>query len=100
MFFVPWIHREPGKFEQTLRGGENVDYRTRWTLHDKYETEDHTFPHMIGVVHNGLVQGEPLVRSDLLCAMGIIIDRMGLEWSQGHLIFPVRPPFRSSTFLL
>lgn len=45
---------------------------------------------MTGFVNHGILEGAPLVRADILCAMAIMIDRMEFEWSQNHLIFPVR----------
>lgn len=80
-----------GKFERTLRKGERpYDYRRHWSLHDRYDTGDHSYPHMIAIVYNGLIESESLVRADLLCAMGIIIDRMRWEWTQSYLVFPVQ----------
>jgi hypothetical protein len=71
-----------------LEEGEYND--ERWQLHFKYDTHEHGRPHLMGLLHNDQIVGEPFVRSDLLCAMGLIIDRMEHEWSQSHLIFPVR----------
>ena len=45
---------------------------------------------MIVFLANGVVAGELPLRSELLSIIGMILDTMGLEWSQGYLVFPVR----------
>lgn len=47
----------------------------------------------MGFVAESATDSELPIRPEILSAMGIIIDRMGLEWSQTHLVFPVSRPF-------
>ena len=48
---------------------------------------------MMAFVKNSAINRDFPVRAELLCAMGIIFDRMGLAWSQKHLVFPVSRPW-------
>lgn len=53
----------------------------------------------MGSINHGVIDGESLVRAELLSAMGMIIDQMNFEWSQSYLIFPVRYLFLDLLYL-
>lgn len=84
-----WKARDSlGKFERHLLEGECLTYDGGWSLLATYHVSDHSHPHIMGSMNHSVLDGESLVRSELLSAMGVIIDQMNFEWGQSYLIFP------------
>ena len=97
--------RKQYKYESQLRETEGTTpdaYPQQWELATKLDTFDDSRPHIACISHHGVWDVKFLLRSELLIVMGMIIDRMGLPFSQNHLVFPVLTilAFQSTTWVL
>ncbi|KAF4637318.1 hypothetical protein G7Y89_g767 [Cudoniella acicularis] len=80
------------KYESQLLETEGITpdaYPQQWELSTKLDTFDDSRPRMVCISHHGVSDVKRLLRSELLIVMGMIIDRMGLPFSQNHLVFPI-----------
>ena len=97
---TPFSLRKRYKYESRLRESEGMTpdaYPQQWELATKLDTFDDSRPHMACISHHGVWDVKLLLRSELLMVIGMIIDRMGLPFSQNHLLFPVLTILNSRT---
>jgi len=65
------------------------EYPHEWRLASIFDTPHNHRPHLLCVLHQGANIAGPLLRSEVLTIVGVILDRMRSEWSETHLIFPI-----------
>ncbi len=66
-----------------------AEYPQEWRLASIFDTPHNPRPHLACVLHQGIDMAGPLLRSEVLTIVGVILDRMRSEWSETHLIFPI-----------
>jgi hypothetical protein len=65
------------------------EYPQEWRLASIFDTPHNHHPHLVCILHQGVDIAGPLLRSEVLTIVGVILDRMRSEWSETHLIFPI-----------
>jgi hypothetical protein len=65
------------------------EYAQEWRLHTMFDTIYPECPHLASIVCQGVNNTGPLLRTEFLTIIGIILDRMRSEWSETQLIFPL-----------
>ncbi|TAQ89487.1 hypothetical protein B7494_g2163 [Chlorociboria aeruginascens] len=90
---TPWDYKRIlGKRERSLLGGSMsspVEYLQEWELGPVFEIPHNHRPHMFCVLHQGVDIIGPLLRTEVLTIVGVILERMRLRLSETHLIFPI-----------
>jgi hypothetical protein len=87
------LHRFWNECETALR----QSYRTspegfpqEWSLHAIFQTANPIqHPHEACFLSQGVENIGPLLQSEVLSIIGILVERMRPEWSEAHLIFPL-----------
>jgi hypothetical protein len=65
------------------------EYPQEWRLASIFDTPHIHRPHLVCVLHQGIDIAGPLLQSEVLPIVGVILDRMRSEWSETHLVFPI-----------
>jgi hypothetical protein len=66
------------------------EYPQEWSLCGIFETANPIqHPHEVCLLNQGFENVGPLLKSEVLSIIGILLERMGPEWSKAHLIFPL-----------